>query len=833
MDLNTVDERYVFVTPGTTIRVGWDENCDVVLPALGPCLFNGRCITTRRGCDVLVSCTTEGDLLLALTGNSIRVIINGVQIKPSFAPRKLPPGAVVSFNKLSREFSFIFVARDLRAAKADVKHVPPPENSAADIARLEEFLLTLNPQPLLSHAQFDPESASLRSQHFVTLVDSETITHQKVSTDEILPSTLTVTEVAPTEEELVADARTSAQSLTSQSVSLHNYVRRFSTSGGFTSLYYNEEAEFLQPHPTPYRQQGLLNNVGASPHIISSVVVELWGRRVALRNVADFCDSNVDQPQINLTGDAEDLNGAETNPYITFHGVKKMGGRQQRCMDKEIRSAAENVLEYLNDAYESNDDNFIELPQQAKDKIFEYFLLLATHMMKAVKAMPVALRLTSPVVCCGDVHGSFSDLKQIFDNVVPFKHWSLMTRPVLFLGDYVDRGPHDVEVMLFLFAWCTLCPENVFLLRGNHEDDRVNGDTELYGETSFLVKCLTFFGEEKGSIFWRRVNDVFAVLPLVAIIDDTTFVCHGGIPRLRGRQLVQAGTTMGDNEDGGNAAAPFPEWKLWQEHGAENGNSSYSCDGLSSTNDAIAQVEDDIPGEDLMQELLESVPGGPGDVRFYSVMPDDNDDCLTAKRRRIARELLWNDPCTTPSLRKRPSLPQGVSDMMGSFTDEESGNMAAVMPLPQRNGFNSQGFRCNHARGCSVDTFHEFNSFALDNFLQRWGFTLVIRAHEQKDAGLEVGLAQRVLTLFSCSNYTGGDNNGGACVIVGGEVRPVSWRRPCPVLGRSPSADDPDIWKMKRLREEVGRNNSCSSYLHFPGPQIVPSYVGKPVVNLG
>ena len=53
---------------------------------------------------------------------------------------------------------------------------------------------------------------------------------------------------------------------------------------------------------------------------------------------------------------------------------------------------------------------------------------------------------------------------------------------ILFLGDYVDRGPQGVEVILLLMALKVKFPRKIFMLRGNHETRQMTQIMNFYSE---------------------------------------------------------------------------------------------------------------------------------------------------------------------------------------------------------------------------------------------------------------------------------------------------------------------------------------------------------------
>eukprot|EP00040_Diaphanoeca_grandis_P015427 m.78744 g.78744 ORF g.78744 m.78744 type:complete len:307 (-) comp25147_c0_seq1:166-1086(-) len=120
-----------------------------------------------------------------------------------------------------------------------------------------------------------------------------------------------------------------------------------------------------------------------------------------------------------------------------------------------------------------------------------------------------------PVTVCGDVHGQFYDLMELFriGGDVPHTNY-------LFMGDYVDRGYYSVETASLLVALKVRHPNRIFILRGNHESRQI---TQVYG---FYDECLRKYGSPA---VWTYFTDLFDYLPLTGLVENQIFCLHGGL----------------------------------------------------------------------------------------------------------------------------------------------------------------------------------------------------------------------------------------------------------------------------------------------------------------
>jgi serine/threonine-protein phosphatase 6 catalytic subunit len=121
----------------------------------------------------------------------------------------------------------------------------------------------------------------------------------------------------------------------------------------------------------------------------------------------------------------------------------------------------------------------------------------------------------APVTICGDIHGQFHDLLELFN-----KGGEIPNTRYIFMGDFVDRGFNSVETFQLLLCLKLKYPAHITLLRGNHETRQI---TTVYG---FYDETIRKYGNANP---WKYCTEVFDYLGIGAVVEGKIFCIHGGL----------------------------------------------------------------------------------------------------------------------------------------------------------------------------------------------------------------------------------------------------------------------------------------------------------------
>lgn len=171
-------------------------------------------------------------------------------------------------------------------------------------------------------------------------------------------------------------------------------------------------------------------------------------------------------------------------------------------------------------------DATIALLREAKYPSAETTKKLCAKAIELLATEPNVVQVTPPVTVCGDTHGQFFDLLELFaiGGQCPDTNY-------LFLGDYVDRGYFSLETFLLLLSLKVRFPHRMTILRGNHESRQT---TQAYGFYDEVIR------KYNDSAMWDLFNKVFDVLPLCGVIGGKIFCVHGGLsPILTSVEQIQ------------------------------------------------------------------------------------------------------------------------------------------------------------------------------------------------------------------------------------------------------------------------------------------------------
>ncbi len=127
--------------------------------------------------------------------------------------------------------------------------------------------------------------------------------------------------------------------------------------------------------------------------------------------------------------------------------------------------------------------------------------------------------IDSSVLICGDTHGWLDGTVQIIEAFI--KKNATDKKPFLiFLGDYTDRGPNQIQ-NLFLVMKTALEYEQVVLLRGNHDFEALNMQYGFYHEIFKAYKDVTLF---------NRIISIYPYFYTACVINSSILCVHAGIP---------------------------------------------------------------------------------------------------------------------------------------------------------------------------------------------------------------------------------------------------------------------------------------------------------------
>ena len=178
----------------------------------------------------------------------------------------------------------------------------------------------------------------------------------------------------------------------------------------------------------------------------------------------------------------------------------------------------------VKESLEANQESFVQIVEEAKQLICKEDGTIGNL---DISGRLVTLKPQGIALVIGDIHGDLESLMQILKNSDSLANMSqdkdMLT---IFLGDYGDRGEFSVEVYYTVLKLKLAFPEQVILMRGNHE-----GPEDLMASPHDLPLQFQARFDEKWETAYSKLRELFACLYNAVLVEERYLMIHGGLPQ--------------------------------------------------------------------------------------------------------------------------------------------------------------------------------------------------------------------------------------------------------------------------------------------------------------
>lgn len=242
---------------------------------------------------------------------------------------------------------------------------------------------------------------------------------------------------------------------------------------------------------------------------------------------SDFVGSEAVNADMELDPQCRAVGGWRGPMAVGRHSEEYKAAFQVIKVAMELAQEAVNSSDMLDRDWLPNGAGLDRLLGKGESLQADKICLLAKACQRQLSSYPSLVRVRAPAKVFGDIHGQLRDVLLLFGLFGKPYHCGgdIQTTSYVFNGDFVDRGEHQLEVVVLLFALHVVYPMQVYLVRGNHE---FRDMSENMGELGFLFHCQSRMKKRWRSVF-DAVHSAFDWMPLGAVVAGKVLVLHGGL----------------------------------------------------------------------------------------------------------------------------------------------------------------------------------------------------------------------------------------------------------------------------------------------------------------